>query len=322
MNLTISDIRRTLGIYAEQPITIINGGGGPTAVQTITPAATVNFDAGLGSWGTMDINTNVTTFNFTNLTAGASGLIYVFQTAGGNTITWGTMVNEVPSSGISLLTGAGELTIISWSSADGVVADIYVQGVVGQGGGSVDWTQITGKPSTFAPSAHAHPISDVTSLQAALDGKAATSHTHTKAQITDFAHTHAIAEVTGLQAALDAKQATLVSGTNIKTVNGFSILGSGNLVVAGAKVTINSAVDVSYPLAIGDYVKRVVVTPSSNLAAFTIGTSNGGTDISEATSLLSTESMPIPIEKYLVSGQTTLYFGGITSSTTIVIYYE
>ena len=42
-----------------------------------------------------------------------------------------------------------------------------------------------------------------------------------------------IDDVTNLQTSLDAKQATLVSGTNIKTVNGTSLLGSGDLVVAG-----------------------------------------------------------------------------------------
>jgi hypothetical protein len=47
------------------------------------------------------------------------------------------------------------------------------------------------------PTAHTHAIADVTSLQTALDGKAA------------LAHTHAIADVTGLQAALDAAQTTL-----------------------------------------------------------------------------------------------------------------
>ena len=41
----------------------------------------------------------------------------------------------------------------------------------------------------------------------------------------------AISNVTGLQSALDAKQEVLTSGSNIKTVNGQSILGSGNLVV-------------------------------------------------------------------------------------------
>src|ERR1041384_5412776 len=47
--------------------------------------------------------------------------------------------------------------------------------------------------SAFAAAIHAHAISDVTGLQAALDAKAA------------LVHTHAIADVTGLQAALDAK---------------------------------------------------------------------------------------------------------------------
>ena len=36
----------------------------------------------------------------------------------------------------------------------------------------VDWSSLTGKPSTFAPSAHNHTISEVTGLQTALDGKA------------------------------------------------------------------------------------------------------------------------------------------------------
>lgn len=45
-------------------------------------------------------------------------------------------------------------------------------------------------------------------------------------------HTHAISEITNLQSTLNSKQATLVSGTNIKTINGNSILGSGNISLA------------------------------------------------------------------------------------------
>ncbi len=67
----------------------------------------------------------------------------------------------------------------------------------------------------------AQAIATVTGLQTALDGKAA------------LAHGHAIGDTTGLQAALDAKQAALVSATNIKTVNGSSLLGTGNLAVSG-----------------------------------------------------------------------------------------
>ena len=37
-----------------------------------------------------------------------------------------------------------------------------------------------------------------------------------------------------VQTALDAKQATLVSGTNIKTINSTSLLGSGDISVASA----------------------------------------------------------------------------------------
>ena len=51
---------------------------------------------------------------------------------------------------------------------------------------SVPWSGVTGKPSTFTPSAHTHTTANITNLQTALDGKAASSHTHTKSQITDF----------------------------------------------------------------------------------------------------------------------------------------
>jgi hypothetical protein len=40
------------------------------------------------------------------------------------------------------------------------------------------WTSLTGVPATFTPSAHNQAISTITGLQAALDGKAASDHTH------------------------------------------------------------------------------------------------------------------------------------------------
>jgi hypothetical protein len=81
--------------------------------------------------------------------------------------------------------------------------------------GSIAWTDVTGKPTTFTPSAHTHATTDVTGLDTALagkqavvtgvsdteigyldgvtsgiqtqiDGKAATVHTHTISQITDY----------------------------------------------------------------------------------------------------------------------------------------
>jgi hypothetical protein len=50
-------------------------------------------------------------------------------------------------------------------------------------GGPVSWEQVTGKPSTFPPSAHQHVMDDVQGLINALAGKAASIHTH---QISDI----------------------------------------------------------------------------------------------------------------------------------------
>ena len=43
--------------------------------------------------------------------------------------------------------------------------------IAAAGGGASSWASITGKPSSFAPSSHAHSITDVSGLQNALDGK-------------------------------------------------------------------------------------------------------------------------------------------------------
>lgn len=48
--------------------------------------------------------------------------------------------------------------------------------------------------------------------------------------------TQAISTVTGLQDALDGKQASLVSGNNIKTINGETILGNGDIVISAGAV--------------------------------------------------------------------------------------
>lgn len=43
---------------------------------------------------------------------------------------------------------------------------------------SVPWSGVTGKPSSYTPSTHNQAISTITGLQAALDGKSDSSHTH------------------------------------------------------------------------------------------------------------------------------------------------
>lgn len=82
-----------------------------------------------------------------------------------NTAAGFTSANPVLGYGVTgLETDTGKIKL-----GDGVTAWASLPY---SGGGPVEWANVQGKPSTFAPSAHQHPISDVTGLQAALDGKA------------------------------------------------------------------------------------------------------------------------------------------------------
>lgn len=53
---------------------------------------------------------------------------------------------------------------------------------------TVPWSGVSGKPSTFTPSSHTHDDRYYTEseINSKLSGKANSSHTHTKSQITDF----------------------------------------------------------------------------------------------------------------------------------------
>lgn len=87
---------------------------------------------------------------------------------------------EIPASGFR----PGDIVI----ALDTKALKIATSGTVTEGptGGSASaaWADITNKPASFTPSAHAHPISDVTNLQAGLDGKAAASHAHSAVDLT------------------------------------------------------------------------------------------------------------------------------------------
>lgn len=96
---------------------------------------------------------------------------------------------------------------------------------------STSWANITGKPSTFAPSAHGHAITDITSLQAALDGKSNTGHTH------------AIGDVNLLQSSLDNLSGSISSKANQSDLTALSgrvtTLESGSTATFPQKVKLN-----------------------------------------------------------------------------------
>lgn len=68
------------------------------------------------------------------------------------------------------------------------------------------------------------------------DGQAAWDDISAKpAEFTPVQHGHTQSEISGLVSDLAGKQPSLESGTNIKTINGATVLGAGNLAVSAAE---------------------------------------------------------------------------------------
>lgn len=88
-----------------------------------------------------------------------------------------------------------------------------IKGDPGDGGGASNWDDLEGKPDTFPPSAHTHPITEITDLQTELDGKqdagdfVEEGDPRLSDARTPTAHTHPISDVTDLQSELDSKVA-------------------------------------------------------------------------------------------------------------------
>lgn len=157
------------------------------------------------------------------------------ETSEGGAAAWGDITGTLANQ-TDLNTALGLKAPLASPTFTGTVAGI-TKSMVGLG--NVDNTTDAGKPVS-------------TAQQTALDLKAnlaSPTFTGTVAGITksmvglgnvDNTTDAGKPVSTAQQTALDAKQATLVSGTNIKTINGSSVLGSGDLTV-GASLTSTSA---------------------------------------------------------------------------------
>ena len=82
---------------------------------------------------------------------------------------------------------------------------------------------------------------------------------------------------TATQAALNAKQATLVSATNLKTVNGNSLLGSGDLTIAGSgsSTTIATVGTASFEYLILSGTPAISYTKTGGSGVATMGVTGG-----------------------------------------------
>ena len=167
---------------------------------------------------------------------------------------------DLVSSNLFILTQTPSTELTNWKQINTSASVLSVNGQTGVvnvsksdvGLGNVDNTADVNKTVLSATKlATARTISlasDVTG-SASFDGSGNISitativdnnHSHTLANISDFPSSVSAIELgyldtvsSNIQTQLNAKQATLVSATNIKTINGNSIVGGGDLVIAG-----------------------------------------------------------------------------------------
>lgn len=134
---------------------------------------------------------------------GWSGVAFVYQpmTAGGLQETLDSKLDTTGTAASA--TKLATARTINDVSFDGT-ADITI---------GADWSNLTSKPATYAPSEHGHAMSDVAGLTAALGGK----------------------------------QDALVSGANLKTVNGESLLGTGDIEVEGGLTLFEESLNTASP---------------------------------------------------------------------------
>ena len=114
-----------------------------------------------GTWG-INISGNAASADKLNSNAGTSAIPIYFD--------GGIPVQCTPSSLFSTFTNGYDASAGGWRLLMITIAGHTRSVVVGysQTAGSVAWTGITGKPTTFTPSAHTHTASDITGLPTSL----------------------------------------------------------------------------------------------------------------------------------------------------------
>ncbi len=192
--------------------------------------------------------------NLSKLTPSVDGLIESSDIAAGTTVsnaaTATTLQTARTINGVSF-NGSANITVadstklpLAGGTMTGAISfaaaqtwPTFNQNTTGSAG-SVAWTGVTGKPTTLSgygitdAYSSTNPSGYITST-GSISGNAATASA--------VAWTGVTGKPTTLSGyGITDGQSTLVSGTNIKTVNGVSLLGSGNITIEGGGGSITT----------------------------------------------------------------------------------
>ena len=165
-----------------------------------------------------------------------------------------TQVSDSTTTGRALITAtdaAAARTAIGAGTSDLAIGSTSTTAKAGDY--APTWSEVTAKPATFTPTAHAHVIADVTNLQTTLDGKQPAGSYATTV------HTHAITDTTGLQTAIDGKAAVshthTASQISDSTAVGRAVVTAADAAAAQAALgvtnnvqVVNAFVDVTTPV--------------------------------------------------------------------------
>jgi len=196
--------------------------------------------------------------------------------------------------------------------------------------GSVAWADITGKPSTFTPSAHTHIIADVTGLQTALDGKVdvvsgkgLSTEDYTTTEKSKLAGISAGAEANTISS-VGAGTASLVSGKVGVDLQIKSLIAGSNIsfTQTGDTVTINSSTGGTGVVnSVNGYTGTVVLTnadlgstPTTRTLTAGNGLTGGGDLSANRTFTLGTPSTISASSTNSVTGTTHTHLLSITAA--------
>lgn len=130
---------------------------------------------------------------------------------------------------------SGEVQTMIDNSLEDYYTDDEVDAALSGKASASDVTAVANDVSTLSGQvATKVAITDFNTYSAATDSRLAEDEEVTAAALNDLQENKAdTSAVTAVQQSLSGKQDTLVSGTNIKTINNESILGSGNITISG-----------------------------------------------------------------------------------------